>query len=75
MIPERSRLVVQIVLGGQEREKVEKILPELSWSIRQVYAEATTYHDGKWLAIAADGETTLDDIDRLLAVRRKPKRT
>ena len=75
LIPERGRLVVQIVFGAEEREKVEKILPELSPSLRQMYADATTYHDGKWLAIAADRKETLDDIERLLAVKRKPKCT
>ncbi len=71
LIPERGRLVVQIVFGGEEREKAEKILSELTPSVRKVYAEATTYHDGKWLAIVADGKETLDDIEKLLAIKRK----
>jgi len=74
LIPERNRLVVQIVFGGEEREKAEKILPELTPSVRQRYAEATTYHDGKWLAIVADRKEVLDDIEKLLAIKRKPKR-
>jgi hypothetical protein len=75
LIPERDRMVVLIVLGGKEREETEKILPELSPGIRKMYAEATTYHDGKWLAILADRDQILDDIKRLLAIKRKPKRT
>jgi hypothetical protein len=74
LIPERNRLVVQIVLGAKEREKTEKVLPEFSPSLRTTYAEATTYHDGKWLAIVADCDTALDDIERLLALKRRPKR-
>ena len=73
LIPERNQLVVQIVFGGEERQKVEKILPELSPDIRKVYAEATTYHDGKWLAIVVDRDEVLDDIEKLLAIKRKPK--
>ena len=30
LLPERNRLLVQIVFGGEEREKAEKVLPELS---------------------------------------------
>ena len=75
LIPERNRLVVQIVFGGEEREKAEKILPELIPSVRKAYTEATTYHDGKWLALVVEGKEILDDIERLLAVKRKPKRT
>jgi len=75
LIPERNRLIVQIVFGGAEREKAEKILPGLTPSVRTAYAEATTYHDGKWLALVADRKETLDDIETLLVVKRKPKRT
>ncbi len=74
LIPERNRLVVQIVFGGEERDKAEKLLPELNPGVRQRYAEATTYHDGKWLALVADRKEILADIEKLLTVKRKPKR-
>lgn len=73
LVPERNRLVVVIVLGAKEREETEKMLPELSPSIRETYAEATTCHDGKWLAIVADCDRILSDIERLLVIKRKPK--
>ncbi len=74
LIPEHNRLLVQIVFGGEEREKAEKILPELSPAVRDAYVNATTYHDGKWLALALDSDEVQADIERLLAVKRKPKR-
>lgn len=73
LIPEQDRLLVQIVFGGPEREKAEKILPELSPGVRAAYLNATTYHDGKWLAVAVDRDDILDDIERLLAIKRKPR--
>lgn len=73
LIPERNRLVVLIVLGGKEREETEKILPQLSPGVRTTYTEATTYHDGKWLAIPATRDAMLDDIKRLLVIKRKPR--
>jgi len=73
LIPERGRLVIQIVLGCKEREETEKILPELSPGVRKTYADATTYHDGKWLAIVADRDKILDDVKRLLVIKRKPR--
>jgi hypothetical protein len=75
LIPERNRLLVQIVFGGPERQKAEKILPELSPGVREAYTNATTYHDGKWLAVLADCDEVLGDIERLLVVKRKPKRS
>jgi hypothetical protein len=74
LIPERHQLVVQIVFGAEERATAEKILPELSPDVCRAYAGATTYHDGKWLALAVDHDEILADIEKLLAVKRKPKR-
>ena len=74
LIPERDRLLVQIVFGAEERVKAEKVLPELSTEVREAYANATTYHDGKWLALVLDRDAVQADIERLLAVKRKPKR-
>ena len=73
LIPERNRLVVQIVFGREEREKAAKVLPELSPGVRDAYADATTYHDGKWLALVVDKDAILADVERLLAIKRKPK--
>lgn len=74
LIPERNRLLVQIVFGAEERAKVERVIPELSPEVRDAYANATTYHDGKWLALVLDRDAVQADIERLLAVKRKPKR-
>jgi hypothetical protein len=73
LIPERNRLVIQIVFGRAERQKAEAILRELSPSVSREYVEAKTYHDGKWLAIAVDRDQILEDVKRLLAIKRKPK--
>jgi len=74
LIPERNQLVVQIVFGAEERALAEKILPELSPDVRRAYADATTYHDGKWLALVVDHDEILADIEKLLAIKRRPKR-
>lgn len=73
LIPERERLLVQIVFGKEERTKAEAILPELVSHAREDYISATTYHDGKWLALLVDSDDVLEDIKRLLTVKRKPK--
>lgn len=75
LIPERNRLLILIVLGRKEREKAETVLHELDPSIRDEYARAATYHDGKWLAIAVDSDLILEDIKKLLVIKRKPRRT
>ena len=73
LIPERNRLVIQIVFGRAEREQAEEVLQELSLGVRDAYANATTYHDGKWLALVVDKDAILADVERLLVIKRKPK--
>jgi hypothetical protein len=71
LIPERSRLVVQVVFGRDEREKAECILPGLTPGTREEYESAATYHDGKWLALVVDGDAALKDLKLLLSVKRR----
>lgn len=72
-LPARDRLVVPIIFGGAEREKAQAILRELDASTRREYEAAPTYHDGKWLCLIVDSDTMLDDVEKLLALKRKPK--
>ena len=73
LIPEMNRLVVLIVFGAEEREQAETILHELSPAVREAYKSATTYHDGKWLALAVEQDGMLRDIERLLTIKRHPR--
>jgi hypothetical protein len=73
LIPEKNRFALLIVFGAEERGKVETIRHELSVRTRKDYDEATTYHDGKWLRFTVDADDIVDDVERLLAVKRKPK--
>jgi hypothetical protein len=73
LIPEHNRLRVLIVFGAHERDKAELVLHKLSVPARDAYAEATTYHDGKWVLLSIDNEALLADVMKLLAVKRAPK--
>lgn len=73
LIPEKNRFVLVIVFGADERSKVETIRHELSARTRKEYDEATTSHDGKWLLLSVDDEAIVADVERLLAVKRRPK--
>jgi Protein of unknown function (DUF3788) len=73
LIPEKNRFTIQIVFSGEERLKMKTIRDELSAQTRKDYDEATTYHDGKWLLLTVDGDKMVDHVERLLAVKRRPK--
>ncbi len=73
LIPEKNRLAIQIVFGAEEREKMEAIRDKLSERTQEAYDRAKTYHDGKWVLLAIDADDDVADVERLLAVKRKPK--
>ena len=52
---------------------METMREKLSSRAQKEYDKATTYHDGKWLFLSVDTDKVVDDVERLLAVKRKPK--
>jgi len=73
LIPEKNRFALLIVFGAEERGKVEAIRDSLSQHTQKAYDEATTYHDGKWLRLTINTDRVVEDVMRLLAVKRRPK--
>ncbi|MDD4495414.1 MAG: DUF3788 domain-containing protein [Eubacteriales bacterium] len=65
---------VVIILGKDERGKYEEQQSTFSDAIRNIYDNTHTYHDGKWLGIDVYDPSLIDDIIRLLKIKRKPNR-
>ena len=64
----------QIVFGKAEREKFEEIRNELSKELQNLYDRERTLHDGKWLLIRVDNLATLEEIKKLILIKKKPNR-
>ena len=63
-----------VVLGKEEREKFDEQRETFGAAVCKVYDETDTYHDGKWLGFDVRDELPVDDIIRLLRLKRKPNR-
>jgi hypothetical protein len=72
LIPERGHMAVMIVFGGKEREKVADILPDLDARFQKAYAEAHTYHDGKWVLFTVRSDGDVGEIMTILQTKRRP---
>jgi len=66
--------IVCIVLGKAEREKFDEQREKFGSEMLKEYDEAQVYHDGKWLGFEMRDEALIDDIIRLLQLKRKPNR-
>ncbi len=73
LIPEENKFLLQIVFGAEEREKTELILKELDPEIRKKYKDAKIFFDGKWMLLDFNRDNMIDDVIKLLMIKRKPK--
>ena len=63
-----------IIFGKAERTKVEEIRKELSPDVLETYSNAQTFHDGKWVMFEITDDSLLEDLKKLLLIKRKPNR-
>ncbi len=63
-----------IIFGKGERDKVEEIRYELSSDALETYDNAETFHDGKWVMFNITDNSIIEDLKKLLYMKRKPNR-
>ena len=63
-----------VVLGKQERLKFENDRESYSQEVQNVYDEAQTYHDGKWLMFEPRDASLFDDFVGILSIKRRPNK-
>jgi hypothetical protein len=73
--PKKGELTVLIILGKKEVEKFEAAKNEFSPDIIELFENTKQYHDGRWLHIKIPGPGNLEDIQRLLHLKRKPRKS
>ena len=63
-----------IIFGKKERECFETQKNEFSDYILDYYENANTYHDGKWMFIDVTTLEQLEEVKRLILIKKKPNR-
>ena len=69
-----NMLGFMIVFGKEERTKVEEIRNELSSDILETYDNAQTFHDGKWIMLNITDYSMIENLKKLLFIKKKPNR-
>lgn len=65
---------IQIIFGRAEREKFEARRAEYPEAICRQYDEAPTFHDGKWVMYRPEDLSMINDLVRILEIKRRPNR-
>lgn len=63
-----------IIFGRLEREKFETMRADFSSEVQAVYDASTTYHDGKWMMFPVRDLDMLEEMKRLLLIKKRPNR-
>ena len=69
-----NRIGFMVIFGKDERAKFEADKADYLEETRAVYAQAQTYHDGKWMMFEPTDAALFSDFMRLLHIKRKPNR-
>lgn len=69
-----NTLGFMIIFGKKERAKVEEIRNELSSDVMEAYDNAQIFHDGKWVMFNIKNNSIIEDLMKLLSIKRKPNR-
>ncbi|MBD5526290.1 MAG: DUF3788 family protein [Lachnospiraceae bacterium] len=63
-----------IIFGRKEREIFEEQAESFSDYICDYYNNAKTYHDGKWMFIDVTTTEQLEEVKKLIQIKKKPNR-
>ena len=69
-----NRVGFMIIFGKDERLKFETDRENYSKETQEIYDEAQTYHDGKWIMFEPTDTSMFQDFMELLKIKRKPNR-
>lgn len=63
-----------LIFGKKERDAFEKVQNDYSQWIREYYDNAQTYHDGKWMYIDVTNLEQLEELKKLIQIKKRPNR-
>lgn len=72
MFPENGAFTALVVLGGKETSQAKTMLDSFGPTVRACLETSPMFHDGCWLWIRVQDPRDVEDIQRLLLLKRKP---
>jgi len=73
LFPEKGGFTVLVVLGRKEAKTALSMRDELNSRVNELLGNTEQLHDGRWLWIRMLAMNDVDDVKKLLQMKRKPK--
>lgn len=74
LYPMSGFFIALVVIGTKEEAEADLMAPILSEHVQQLLASSVSVMGGRWLMIHVTDEQILDDVKRLIQLRRKIKK-
>jgi hypothetical protein len=71
LYPMPGFFIALVVIGNKEQTEAELLLPTFSEHVQDLYGTAASVMGGRWLMIHVTDEHVLEDVKRLIQIRRK----
>ena len=74
LFPEKGEFTVLIVLGKKDSEKALSLQQEFSEKTQLLLRKTQQLHDGRWLWLRISQLEDIEDVKKLLHIKRRPKK-
>lgn len=74
LYPKKNNLEILIIFGKNEREKFEEQRRDFSEYTNHLYDNTRQYHDGRWMYIQLEDQTVIEDIKKMILIKKKPNK-
>ncbi|NHJ31769.1 MAG: DUF3788 domain-containing protein [Asgard group archaeon] len=75
LYPRKDCFQVQIIFGKKEVEKFEKARSDFSDFVLNKFDTTRQLHDGRWMFFTVKDTTLIEDLKKLMLIKRKPKKS
>ena len=74
LAPETGAFTALLIFGKKEVEKIADQAAQISPAVMEMIDNTTQFHDGKWVFIRLIDDRYVEDIKKLISIKRRPKK-
>jgi len=75
LYPQKESFTVQIIFGKKEVEKFQTMRDEFSDFVLKKFDSTKQLHDGRWMFFEITDTSLVEDLKKMMMIKRKPKKS
>jgi hypothetical protein len=74
LYPEKDSFTIQIIFGKKEVEKFEETRDDFGDFVKNKFDTTKQLHDGRWMFFKITDSSLIEDLQKMMFIKRKPKK-